>query len=126
LHPALNAPSCTHWINPLGVAVRRTLLVIAVVLLVAAAVLLAVGLAEHGDWAKPTIASVWAGLNANSLVGFGALVEQKIDPDLWFDVLLPLLTWPAWSAPGIVGVIVLAIGLLVRAKPRPETETRPA
>jgi hypothetical protein len=106
--------------------VGRTLIVIAVALLVVALVLLAMGLIEHGDWAKPSIASVWAGLSANSLVGFGALVEQKIDADLWFDVLLPFLTWPAWSPPAIVGAVVLAIGMLVRRNRRPGAETHPA
>jgi len=106
--------------------VRRKLIIIAILLFVVAAVVLAMGLIEHGDWAKPSIASAWASLDANSLVGFGALVEQKIDADLWFDVLLPFLTWPAWAPPAIVGVIVLAIGLLFRPKRHLKPDEHPA
>ena len=97
---------------------RRSLLAISVLLLVVAVVVLFMGLIGHNDWAKPSIASVWAGISTNSLVGFGALIEQKIDPDLWFDVVLPFLTWPAWALPAIVAVIFLAIGLLVGPRRR--------
>jgi hypothetical protein len=106
--------------------VRRTLIVLSILLFVVAAVLLAMGLIDYGDWAKPSIASVWAGISANSLVGFGALVEQKIDADLWFDVLLPFLTWPAWAPPAIVGAILLAVGLLVRSKRHLKPDGHPA
>ena len=53
-----------------------------------------------------TIAEIWFGADANSLVGFQAFVEQTLDPDpldptLWFDYILPLVETPAW-----LGVIV--------------------
>ncbi len=99
-----------------GNALRRSLLAISILLLVVAVVVLFMGLIEHGGWAKPSIASVWAGINANSLIGFGALVEQRIDQSLWLDVVLPFLaTWPMWSLPAIVGIILLVIGLLTRS-----------
>ncbi len=97
---------------------RRSLLAISILLLVVAVVVLVMGLIEHGDWAKPSIASVWAGINTNSLVGFGALIEQKIDPDLWFDVVLPFLTWPAWTLPALIGAVFLVIGLVIRPRRR--------
>jgi len=107
--------------------VRRTLLIIAAILFAAAVALLAMGLIEYGDWAKPSIASIWGNISANSLVGFGALIEQKVDQDLWLDVVLPVLTWPAWSLPLVLGVIVGGIGLLFRSSPRGhQAKARPA
>ena len=41
-----------------------------------------------------TIAEIWVQVDPNSLVGFGALVEQRIAPALWTMWLLPLLQWP--------------------------------
>ena len=105
---------------------RRPLVLIAALLFAIAIILAAMGLIEHGDWAKPSIASVWANIDTNSLVGFGALIEQKVDQDLWLDVVLPFLTWPAWSLPLIVGAVVGAIGLAIRPKRRDEAEARPA
>ena len=106
---------------------RRMLVAIAALLFVAAVVLIGLGLIDYGDWAKPSIASVWAGIDTNSLVGFGALIEQKVDQDLWLDVVLPFLTWPAWSLPAIVGLIVGGIALLIRPRRHDrETEARPA
>jgi hypothetical protein len=106
--------------------VRRTLFITALVLVAAAVVLLAVGLIEYGSLAKPAIASIWAMIDANSLVGFGAVVEQKIDADLWINVVLPFLTWPAWILPLIVAAILAAIGLAVRSKRAGEVKARPA
>ena len=105
---------------------RRPLVLIAALLIAAAVVLVGLGLIDYGDWMKPSIASVWAGIDTNSLVGFGALIEQKVDQDLWLDVVLPFLTWPIWSLPLIVGVIVGGVGLLIRPRRHDDPEVRPA
>jgi hypothetical protein len=96
--------------------VRRTPVIIAALLFLLAVIALAAGLVEHGDWMKPTLAAIWAGIDANSLIGFGALVEQKIDQSLWLDVVLPFLTWPAWSVPAILGIVALACAALFRRR----------
>ncbi len=49
---------------------------------------------------------LWASIDPNTLVGLGSLIENRIDPDLWVDVVLPMLTWPAWIYPGVAGVIL--------------------
>lgn len=90
--------------------------------LVVAVVIIAYGVSDNDDWLTPSIAEVWASINANSLVGFGSLVENKIDPDLWVDTILPILTWPAWSLPAILGVLFLLIGVAARRKKRHFTE----
>ncbi len=81
---------------------RRILGGIAALLLIAAAVLL---LRNHSQQAG----ELWASINPNSLVGLGSLIENKVDPDLWVDVLLPMLTWPAWVFPGGLGIILLLL-----------------
>lgn len=83
---------------------RKVLLVLGAVLLIGAAVLLVRAPGE-------ALGSFWASIDSNSLVGFGALVEKEIDPDLWLDVVLPVLEWPAWVLPGALGLILV---LLVR------------
>ena len=95
---------------------RRPSVFIGLLLLVLAAAILVYGLIADGDWLTPSIAEVWASINANSLVGFGSLIENRVDPDLWVDVILPFLTWPLWSLAAIVGVIVLVIGVLTRRR----------
>jgi hypothetical protein len=36
-------------------------------------------------------------------------VEKQIDPDLWFEQLLPVLTWPAWVFPGGLGLLLILL-----------------
>ena len=53
------------------------------------------------------MAEIWYRVDANSLVGLQAFVEQKLDPDeldttLYFDYVLPVIELPAWF-----GAIVL-------------------
>ena len=57
-------------------------------------------------------AELWASIDTNSIVGFGSLIENKVDPDLWTDVVLPVLTWPAWVLP-----LALAALLILVARP---------
>ena len=69
---------------------------------------LAVALAMAMDDPLLSIGALWGTLYPNSLVGFGALVEKRVDPDLWLHVVLPVLGWPAWMVPLLAGAILLA------------------
>ena len=55
------------------------------------------------------VGEIWAGIHANSLVGFGAIVEKSISPELWSEVLVPLLSQPAWLVLGVPGVVLAAL-----------------
>lgn len=71
-----------------------------------------------------SIAEVWFKIDANSLVGLQAFVEQRVDPDkedptLYFDYVLPMLEQPAWLGAIVLltlfdGLRLLAGGLTVR------------
>ena len=92
---------------------RKVLTGIALLLLIAAAVL---ALRDHAEQAG----ALWASINPNSLVGLQSLIENKIDPDLWVDVVLPMLTRPAWVIPGGLGLILVFLArpwLLGRRRP---------
>ncbi len=52
------------------------------------------------------VGTIWNDIHANSLVGFGAVVEQSISPELWSEVLVPLLSQPAWLVLGAPGVVL--------------------
>ena len=62
---------------------------------------------SDGVYQSIPIAEPWSTIHANSLVGFGAFVEKSISPALWTDVIVPLLSLPAWL------VLVVPGGLLV-------------
>ena len=81
---------------------RKVLTGIALLLLIAAAVL---ALRDHAEQAG----ALWASINPNSLVGLQSLIENKIDPDLWVDIVLPMLEWPAWVIPGGLGIILVLL-----------------
>jgi hypothetical protein len=58
-----------------------------------------------------SVAEAWYALDANSLVGFQALVEQRLDPNpgdptLYFDVVLPVLETPLWLAVLVVLIVL--------------------
>ncbi len=72
------------------------------------AALLGAAVAMAADDPLLSIGELWGVLHPNSLVGFGALVEKRIDPGLWLDIVLPLLGWPAWLLPLLLGAVVLA------------------
>ena len=69
---------------------------------------LAVALAMEVDDPLLSIGELWRTLDTNSLVGFGALVEKRVDPDLWLHIVRPVLGWPAWTVPLLAGAILLA------------------
>ncbi len=62
---------------------------------------------NDGVYRSIPFAEPWSMIHANSLVGFGAFVEKSISPALWTDVIVPLLSLPAWLVLGVPG------GLLV-------------
>ena len=82
-------------------------------LLVAAA--LAAGATEvarslaAGEWQAYSLGEAWASVNANSLIGFGSLIENHVSPDLWVGVGLPLLNLSLWVVPLVPGVVALAL-----------------
>ena len=58
-----------------------------------------------------SVAETWFALDANSLVGLQALVEQRLDPNpadptVYFDVVLPVLETPLWLAVLVVLVVL--------------------
>ncbi len=61
-------------------------------------------------WGYDLIAGgeLWADIHANSLVGFGALIEKNISPWLWGEIIVPILLAPAWAIAVVPG-LVLAI-----------------
>ncbi len=73
-------------------------------LLVAIAVYL---MALH--WGRSS-GEIWASIDPNSIVGFGSLIENKVDPDLWLDVILPVLQWQAWTLPLGLGLVLIVAG----------------
>jgi hypothetical protein len=78
-------------------------------LLVAAIAVLVMDVAAsrgEAPFVATSLGEAWAGVNANSLVGFGALVENRIDPDLWVDVVLPILGWPVAAVAGAPGALL--------------------
>ncbi len=62
---------------------------------------------SDGVYRSIPLAEPWSMVHANSLVSFGAFVEKSISPALWTDVIVPLLSLPAWLVLGVPG------GLLV-------------
>ena len=71
---------------------------------------------RDGAYQTLPVAEIWLNINANSLVGFGAIIEQKISPWLWFEVLVPFLSWPAWLVFGAPGAL---LAWRLRRRPRP-------
>ena len=82
---------------------RKTLIGLGSLLLLAA---LALVLRDSSQ----SIAELWVSIDPNSLVGFGALIEKKVDPYLWTGFVLPLLKEPAWLAPLVPGVLLILAG----------------
>jgi hypothetical protein len=101
---------------------RRVIIgrVVGWVLLFGAAVALFVELfrwGRDGVYQAASIGEIWVGINANSLVGFGAVIEQRISPWLWLEVIVPLLTLPAWPYLGVLGGLILWLCRRRRRRP---------
>ena len=67
-----------------------------------------------------SIAEVWASIDANSLVGFQGLVEQRLDPNpedpvLYFDYVLPALNGSFWLTVAVLSLAISGIMFASRA-----------
>jgi hypothetical protein len=62
------------------------------------------------------LGELWISIHANSLVGFGAFVEQSISAPLWQDLFVPILSYiPVWFISGAIGS---ALAWFCRSKQR--------
>ena len=61
------------------------------------------------EWDPFTFGAAWASVSANSLVGFGSLIENQVSPDLWLNVGLPLLNASLWMVLGGLAFILLVV-----------------
>jgi len=69
---------------------------------------------REGTYEVVSLGQIWSSIDANSLVGLGALIEKDVSPGLWTDVVVPLLSLPAWLPLGLIG-----LGILLAARRRP-------
>jgi len=86
--------------------------IIGIVLLMAALALLGYEInnaVSAGGYRIISGGEIWRRLHANSLVGFGALVEKQIAPWLWSGVSVPILRLPSWIVPGVPGLILIVL-----------------
>ena len=63
-----------------------------------------------------SLGAAWASVNANSLVGLGAFVENSISPWLWIEILVPVLIQPLWLVLGLPGAVLVLITRRKRRK----------
>jgi len=61
------------------------------------------------DYRPAALGEVWYRWHAASLNLLQAIVERYVLPQLWSDVLLPLLLAPAWIVAVILGAILIAL-----------------
>lgn len=93
---------------------RKMILGLGILLILAALALL---VRDAGESAG----ELWASIDPNTLVGLGSLIENRIDPDLWVDTVLPVLTWWAWVFPaGLGAILVLLARPWTRRKGEPD------
>lgn len=62
-----------------------------------------------GRWAVYSLGEAWSSVHANSLIGLGSLIENKVSPDLWLVIGLPALNLSLWILLLVPGA--LAFGL---------------
>jgi hypothetical protein len=59
----------------------------------------------QGAYRPIALGSIWYEVHANSLVGFQALIEQRVSPAVW-----PPISWvlglPAWLVLGLLGAVL--------------------
>lgn len=58
-------------------------------------------------WETTNFGGAWAAINANSLVGLGSFVENKISPWLWVEIIVPILVQPLWLVSGLPGIVLI-------------------
>lgn len=66
-------------------------------------------LVAEGGYVPVSLGSIWYAVDANSLVGFQALVEKRLSPALW-PACLWLLQLPAWLVLGVPAALLLLLG----------------
>ncbi len=94
--------------------------IMGVALLLGALIAMAVeafGWWRDGVWEIVSLGGAWASINANSLVGLGAFVENSISPWLWIEIMVPLLTLPLWLVLGLPGVVLVITTRRKRRRP---------
>ena len=74
--------------------------------------------ASTGSYRLISAGELWARADANSLVGFQALIEKGLAPWLWSDIVLPVLLGPAWAIPLVPAVLLLVLGRRRRRQQR--------
>ena len=60
---------------------------------------------DAGEWLAFSVGEAWGSIHANSLIGFGSLIDKQLSPELWTNVAVPALNFPLWImmlAPGLV------------------------
>ncbi len=65
--------------------------------------------AVDGIYAVVALGEIWSNIHTNSLVGFGAFVEKSISPALWINLIVPVLSLPAWLVFGLPGAVLLLV-----------------
>ena len=68
------------------------------------------GAATGGGYRLISGGELWFRFDGNSLVGLQALIEKKIAPWLWTDIVLPVLRGPAWAIPLVPAALLLVLG----------------
>ncbi len=66
----------------------------------------------EGNYRFISTGELWASIDKNSLVGLQALIENNTWYWLWWKIIFPLLTLPAWVIPLILGLCALIINLV--------------
>ena len=61
----------------------------------------------EGDLAVASIAERWFQLHRSSFIGLQSGLENRVNPELYFDYVLPVLELPAAGAAAIVGAVLL-------------------
>jgi hypothetical protein len=77
-----------------------------IVIAAAAAVAQLFSFLVQGAYAPIAIGAIWYNIHANSLVGFQALIENRLSPALW-PAILWVLELPAWLVLGLAGALLL-------------------
>ena len=74
--------------------------------------------ASAGGYRLISAGELWARSDANSLVGFQALVEKGAAPWLWSDIVLPVLLGPAWAIPLVLAALAALLLVLLGRRRR--------
>ncbi|MFO0996931.1 MAG: hypothetical protein U1F33_09625 [Alphaproteobacteria bacterium] len=62
-----------------------------------------------GRFALRPMGELWFSLSPSTLNLVQAVVQRYIDPDLWDNVIFPVLNWPTVAVLGIPGLALIAL-----------------